>query len=172
MVIWLPVWLLSLHCGASRLEPVGVSNLDAVPQLRASPSTVPPARRWSSFSAVRDWTQANARRFPSAGHLFEAFDADVFVNDVASKGYASLAPGSVFPTGSVIAKVHVTRETNGDSAKPGPIFAMEKHDGGWSFLEIDAQGQMLREGRLEPCVACHAQVATQDELFGIPLTGR
>ena len=148
------------------MEPVGVtahSTSATAPPVSASAS-VPV---WSRALELKKFTRANAKRFPSTGHLFGKYDADVLVNETARAAYASVAPGSSAPPGSLIVKVHVTHD-----GTPGPVFAMEKSQTGWTYLEMDAAMHVQRKGRLSPCVECHTHVATQDELFGVPLTGR
>lgn len=130
-----------------------------------SASAGPPV--WSRAPELKKLTRANARRFVSTGHLFGKFDADVFVNDIARASYGTVAPGTSAPPGSLLVKVHLLRD-----GTPGPVFAMEKSAAGWSYIEMDAAMHVQRKGRLSPCVECHTHVASQDELFGVPLTGR
>jgi hypothetical protein len=121
---------------------------------------------------VPDWTRANTRRFPSTGHLFGRYDADIRVNDVAATGYATISPGRTLPLGAIVVKVHVPKGTAQESTAPAPMFAMEKGSEGWTYVETDDDGRVVRRGRLQPCASCHSHVASQDELFGVPLTGR
>lgn len=111
--------------------------------------------------------KANAKRFPSAGHLFGRYDADVLVNEAAKAPYASIAPGSSAPVGALVVQRHFDHD-----GTPGPVFAMEKGANGWSYVELDARLHVKREGRISPCVDCHTHVASQDELFGVPASGR
>jgi hypothetical protein len=122
---------------------------------------------WSHASSLKKFTRANARRFPSAGHLFGKYDADVLVNDAARETYASVVPGITAPPGSLIVEVHLLHD-----GTSGPVFAMERSATGWTYIEMDAAMHVQRKGRISPCVECHTHVATQDELFGVPLTGR
>jgi hypothetical protein len=117
---------------------------------------------------MKGWTHANGRRFTSKGHYFGRLDADVFANAIAAPVYSTLQPGSALPEGGIVVKVH--RELNGSA--PGPILALERRADGVAFVEMDAFGRVKREGRIEPCVGCHAQVASQGEMFGIPVNGR
>jgi hypothetical protein len=89
------------------------------------------------------------------------------VNETGKDGYATLAPGSRLPVGTKIA-IHLATP----DGTQGPTFAMEKEPSGWVYVETDVRGAMLRRGRLSPCVECHSHVADQDELFGVPVTGR
>lgn len=147
------------------MEPVGHSTGGA--PTTAVSSAPPRASAWAHRDDLKSWTKVNAKRFPSTGHLFGRYDADVFVNDEARATYASVAPGSSASGGAKIAKVHITRE-----GAVGPVFAMEKDGTTWTYVEMDASMRVLRRGRLSPCVECHTHVASQDELFGVPLTGK
>lgn len=138
------------------------------PAVASSASASSSASTWSHFAEVRAWPKANARRFSSSGHFFGRYDADIHVNALGAPAYSSIAPGKSLPIGAVVAKVHAPQNADG----PAPILAMEKLDDGWSYVEIDEAGHEHRRGRLHPCIDCHLQVASQDELFGVPTTGR
>jgi hypothetical protein len=131
------------------------------------PSVSAPRPVWSKAPAVKKFARANGKRFPSTGHLFGKYDADIYVNETAQKAYETVTPGATAPSGSLIVQVHLTRD-----GTPGPVFAMERSESGWTYLEMDAEMHVQRKGRISPCVECHTHVATQDELFGVPLTGR
>lgn len=156
--------LLGWAC-APALEPVGMSTGSAPTAPASSPS--PKATVWAFASSLKGWTRANAKRFPSTGHWFGKYDADVLVNDEAKVAYASVGPGVSASVGARIAKVHITRD-----GVNGPILAMEKDASGWLYIEMDSTMHVLRRGRLSPCIECHGHVAGQDELFGVPLTGK
>jgi hypothetical protein len=150
------------------MEPVGYTSLATPPKSTGpAPSASSSARPWASLEAARSWPKANAKRFVSAGHLFGRYEGDIRVNDAGKDAYSALAPGSKLPVGAKVALLLA-----GTDGAPGPTFAMEKEATGWAYVETDARGAMLRRGRLSPCVECHAHVADQDELFGVPLTGR
>ena len=137
------------------------------PVASASASSTPKAL-WSHLEAMRGFEKANRRRFSSAGHFFGRYDADIVVSDDALVAYRAIGPGRSLPIGAIVAKVHHVA----GAEDAGPILAMEKHETGWAYLDLDAEGRVLREGRLDPCLGCHVQVAAQDELFGVPTTGR
>jgi hypothetical protein len=148
------------------MEPVGLST-GGKPAPAAS-SAAPGASAWAEASSIKGWTRANARRFLSTGHWFGKYDADVFVNETAAATYPSVvAPGASASVGAKIAKVHLLHD-----GTPGPVLAMEKDASGWSYVEMDAAMRVQRRGRLSPCVDCHSHVANQDELFGVPSTGK
>lgn len=126
------------------------------------------ASTWKRFGELPTYAKANARRFVSKGHYFGRLDADIFVNAIAAPVYSSLQPGSALPEGGVVVKVH--RALDADA--PGPVLALERRADGVAFVEMDASGHVKREGRIEPCVGCHAQVAGQGEMFGVPANGR
>lgn len=157
-------------CGPSEPAPlVGVSRLSGAPPGVGSASTAPPARRgppWPHLAAAAKWAKASAHPFTSQGHLFGRYEAEILVNEPAAAPYASLAPGGKLPSGAVVA------ERLSAEGGAGPIFAMERGEAGWTYVEIAEDGVELRRGRLEPCVSCHAGMASQDELFGLPTTAR
>lgn len=154
-------------CATGRVEPVGVTTAYG-DRVEPTPSAaVVRAPTWPHASAVAEWPRANARSFVSQGHLFGRWVADVHVSPAASSAYANVGPGSALPVGAVVAEI-----LRGKDDARGPIFAMEKSEAGWRYLEVAADGTVLRDGRGAPCVDCHAHVASQDELFGIPTTGR
>ncbi|MGZ3417599.1 MAG: hypothetical protein ACXVEF_03255 [Polyangiales bacterium] len=157
-----------LACATAPMEPVGYTPLGNAPKAAApAPSASSSARPWANLEAARSWPKANAKRFVSAGHLFGRYEADIRVNDTGKEGYSALAPGARLPVGTMIALFLASPD-----GTQGPTFAMEKEASGWAYVETDARGGMVRRGRLSPCVECHAHVADQDELFGVPLTGR
>jgi hypothetical protein len=158
---------LVVACGPS-VPPPELNVAYGAPASSSSTSSSASASAWSHLAELKTWTRANARRFTSKGHYFGRLDADVFVNAVAAPVYSALQPGSALPDGGIVVKVH--RELNG--AAPGPMLAMEKRADGVAFVEMDALGRVKREGRIEPCVGCHAQVSGQGEMFGIPVNGR
>jgi hypothetical protein len=156
-------------CGAAEQGPViGVSRLAGGPPPSASASAS--AKRgpvWASWGPAQKWPRASARSFTSQGHLFGRYVAEIVVNEAAAGPYGVLAPGGSLPAGAIVAEVLTT--ANG---APGPTFAMERSDAGWTFVELGEAGEELRRGRLEPCVSCHSVVASQDELFGVPTNAR
>jgi hypothetical protein len=155
-------------CGADRHDPVGVTPMTSTndhPSPSASSSAAP---TWPHLPALKTYARANTQRFVSGGHFFGRYAADILVNDVGAKAYGAIAPGKTLPVGAVVAMVHAAKAGEG----MGPIFAMEKRDDGWTYVETDEAGHVLRSGKLHPCVDCHAHVVSQDELFGVPTTGR
>jgi hypothetical protein len=157
-------------CAHTAPTPIGMTREDrtaveTAPSSSASASSLP-LETWSSAGTFRTWTRANVRRFISSGHLLGKVDGDVFVSADAADGYARIAPGRALPVGAIVAEAH----SNGDKA--GPIFAMERGEEGWTFVEMDADARVVRRGAIAPCVGCHAHVADQDMLFGVPVPGR
>ncbi len=135
------------------------------PSASGSSATQP---TWAHFGTLKSFTRANAVRFVSGGHLFGRYVGDILVNDVAAKPYGTIGPGRSLPAGAVVVMLHA--EKIGDA--PGPVFAMEKRVDGWEYVEMDGAGHVLRAGRISPCVDCHMHVSSQDELFGVPTSGR
>jgi len=144
------------------MEPVGITPAHSM-KAPPAPSASASAPTWKHAAELPKLPRANAKRFPSAGHLFGRYDADIFVNEPARASYASVAPGSSAPVGAIVVEVHTEHD-----GTPGPVFAMEKGASGWTYVELDARLRIQRQGRLSPCVECHAHVASQDELFGVP----
>ncbi len=146
------------------MAPVGYSHSDGPPPTpTATPSASTSLSAWPHASAFAKWPRANGQRFKSEGHWFGRYDADLHV-DGDAKGYRELGPGAKVAEGTTVVEVLVERGSGLD----GPIFSMEKTKGGWVYVEVDVRRREVRRGRLEPCVTCHAQVADQDELFGVP----
>lgn len=144
------------------MDPVGVSHKDTPPPASAS-SAIASGTPWSYATVASTWPRANPQRFVSHGHWFGRYDADIHVKGSAAE-YVALGPGGKVKEGTVVVEILVERI----SELPGPVFAMEKTAAGWIYVETDARRNEVRRGRLEPCVTCHAQVADQDELFGVP----
>jgi hypothetical protein len=165
VVPWLTACALGLSC-APAMEPVGYTpaHAQAAPP---PPSASAPAAVWKHAQGVPALAKASARRFPSAGHLFGRYEADVLVNETGRASYASVGPAAAAPSGTLV--VEVLTELGGG---PGPVFAMEKTANGWVYTELDPRLRVQREGKLSPCVECHAHVVSQDELFGVPAAGR
>lgn len=160
---------ISVGCAAAEPGPVvGVSRLAGGPALTATASAS--AKRghvWASWGPAQKWPKASARSFTSQGHLFGRYVAEIVVNEAAAAPYGAIAPGGALPAGSVVVEVLTAA-----SGAPGPTFAMERSEAGWTFVELGESGEELRRGRLEPCVSCHSVVASQDELFGVPSNAR
>lgn len=161
----------SLTSLAGCRTPRGDGELNVVyttpPSTSASASSSG-ARPWASLSAVPKMVKANNRRFTSSGHFFGRFDADILVSPEAASAYASIGPGKSVPIGALVVKKHYLSESD----TPGPMLAMERTEAGMRYFELDELGNVRAEGRVQPCVGCHTQVASQDELFGVPTTGR
>lgn len=158
-------FFLGVAC-APAMDPVGITPAHvAVAPAPASASASAPL--WKHAKALESLPKASARRFPSAGHLFGRYEAEVSVNEAGRATYAAVMPASSAPVGTLV--VEQLHEIGGG---PGPVFAMEKGEQGWSYVELDARLHVKREGKLSPCVECHAHVASQDELFGVPASGR
>lgn len=145
------------------MDPVGVSHKDTPPPASVSSGSSSAGTPWSYATVASTWPRANPQRFVSHGHWFGRYDADIHVKGSAEE-YVALGPGAKVKEGTVVAEILIER----GSQLPGPVFAMEKTAAGWVYVETDVRRNEVRRGRLEPCVTCHAQVADQDELFGVP----
>ncbi len=159
--------VLIFGCAGAHEETIGITNpaTGGAPPAPPSASVAPPP--WAHAKAAVAWPRSNAKRFLSNGHWFGRYDADIHVNDVARAAYATVRPGASLPVGSIVAEKMI-----GHDGTPGPTFAMEKDASGWTYVEADGAGRLLRRGKLTPCIECHGHVASQDELFGVPVNGR
>jgi hypothetical protein len=119
------------------------------------------------------FTKLNKARLVSRGHADRRWEIDVWANESAQKALASRS--REVPVGAIVVQEHWER-SNADapasSGKPtGPIMVMEKkppgfskEHGDWSWAIVGSQGQLVRQGVIEPCASCHDD-APMDGLF-------
>ena len=123
-----------------------------------SQSAPEPVERWPLLEQARAWPALGS--FPSRGHVEQSYTVEIRVSPSAVSLYRNLVADSRLPAGSVLVAFHRVAE------KPGPIYVMEKRQGGWAFLELNRRGEP-RVGT--KCVGCHAEAA-HDSVFGLPRT--
>jgi hypothetical protein len=114
------------------------------------------------FARSKDWPLASEAAVPSA-HLGRAQRAQVRVNPEASEAYRALVADTAFADGTLLVEFLSDAKT-GES---GPVFALERRAGSWTFWELDAQGRVQEAGALPFCAGCHAG-APAAPVFGLP----
>jgi hypothetical protein len=92
-------------------------------------------------------------RFLSQGHA-ERFDGIVWANAAAAKHWD--APGEM-PVGALLVEETIVREGRAD--RPEGLLVMEKRDGGWHFVVVTADRDVVSGARLAPCEACHSEAS-------------
>lgn len=125
------------------------------------PAAKSEAPTWSRYAELRSGPPLNAQPFPTQGHR-PALEVDIVVSAEARASYTNLVTDSALPDGALVA------ELAHDASNPNAhAWIMTKRAGEWSYLELDAGGRVLEEGRLVRCEGCHA-LAPADHLFGLP----
>jgi hypothetical protein len=159
-----PVCLALLHLACARPAegPLpGASDAWRQKQPRTAAKPEPEAPVWSSQAEVRSWPPLNEQPFLSRGHL-PAVEVDVVASAASRDAYLALVTDSVLPQGTLIAeRAHDLAAANAHQ------LVMQKRADGWSYLDLDARGRVLAEGRLARCEGCHA-LAPADHAFGLP----
>jgi hypothetical protein len=114
------------------------------------------------------FAKVNRARVVSQGHAAGRWDVDVYANEAAQKALASRA--REVPVGAVVVQEHFER--NAEKAA-GPVMVMEKREkgyapdhGDWRFAVIGSRGQLVKDGVVDSCAACHDD-APMDGLFPI-----
>jgi hypothetical protein len=128
----------------------------------APAATTSPRERWHRFDELASSPALNERPLPTRGHLIKPSHAIVRVSPDALAEYDALVTDSVLPDGASIALFH----QNDDGSEKGLVYAMEKVNGGWVFLVLDADGT-LRSDNVQGCALCH-RGGVADHLFGLP----
>lgn len=137
----------------------------APPAAAEKPPTVaePAKPAWPQFASLQQLPVAVQGTVESGGHAGEPYALQVRVSEAAQQAYLSLSQGSELPAGSIVVQTH--RDTSGHN---GPTFVMLKDQPppeSWSYVVLDAEGHLLRQGALPDCARCHAE-AVADRLFG------
>jgi hypothetical protein len=114
------------------------------------------------FAPSKDWPSASETPVPSA-HLGRAHRARIRVNPEASDAYRTLVADTAFADGTLLVEFLSDAKT-GES---GPVFALERRAGTWTFWELDAEGRVQETGQLPFCAGCHAG-APAAPVFGLP----
>ncbi|MEZ4398586.1 MAG: cytochrome P460 family protein [Kofleriaceae bacterium] len=118
-------------------------------------------------STWASWTKVNAARFTSKGH--RQVPVDVYVEPAFVAAYRDL--GATAPVGLRVVKAQ--HDAQGQVAALTVMGKMpagyDPANGDWYYGVYDATGtKATREGKLASCIACHAQAAAHDYLFGAP----
>ena len=113
------------------------------------------------------FAKVNKARFVSQGHASGRWEVDVYANDIAQKALASRS--REVPVGAIVVEEHFERDAR--IAVTGPIMVMEKRPpgfskdhGDWRWAVVGSQGQLVKDGTIEPCAGCHDD-APMDGLF-------
>ncbi len=121
-----------------------------------------PAGYRTSFAKV------NKARLVSQGHAAGRWEVDIWANELAQKALASRA--KEVPVGAIVVSEHYERN---EAKTAGPVMVMEKRPpgfarehGDWRFAVIGSQGQLVKDGVIDPCAGCHDD-APMDGLFPI-----
>lgn len=127
--------------------------------------------------AYRRWRRYNRAPYRSASHGRRFLNN--YVN-TAGAAYGRFEQAGRLPIGTVIAKDSFAVTTNG-TARPGPLFLMEKMSadfnyvsGDWRYTMIMPDGSIYGTSkgagaeRVEYCIACHLAREAYDHLFFVP----
>lgn len=114
------------------------------------------------------FTKVNRTRFVSRGHAAGRWEVDVWANEEAQKALASHAREA--PVGAILVAEHYEASSTKGA---GPIFMIEKRPAGfskehgdWRYVVVGSQGQLVKDGVVEPCAGCHDD-APADGIFPI-----
>ena len=155
--------------GVSTKTPGGRSARDAGEPATIDGAVALPGDYRSTF------VKLNKARFVSQGHAAGRWEVDVWANELAQKALATRA--REVPQGAIVVQEHFERSAldldASDNATTGPIMVMEKkapgfskEHGDWRWAVVGSQGQLVRDGVIEPCAGCHDD-APMDGLFPI-----
>jgi hypothetical protein len=89
--------------------------------------------------------------------------AELRVNPEARASYLGLVTDTRFPDGTFLVEFLKDARTSAS----GPILAMERRAGAWSYWQLDPKGRVQAEGALPLCAGCHAG-APAAPVFGLP----
>jgi hypothetical protein len=142
----------------------GCATQGAPPPAPVAPAATPPSPRvrWPHFDQVRSWEPVGGA-FRIQGHLVDADHAVVRVSPNARDAYQALVADSSAPDGTLVAAFH---EGGPDAPAGGPVYVMQKSEGAWSYLVLDAEGGIVEQNPAG-CDGCHSG-AVADRLFGPP----
>ena len=148
---------------------VAPGSSDVAPTAESRPVGVQPASstQWPHLRALdpqnlesRGFTRMEATPVASRGHHPPAWRGIVHVDNDGAPLYRALRPGVVLPEGTVLAEAHVT-----ESGAPGPIFAMAKTNGIWTYSLVAPDGRIEEQGDIPSCARCHGE-SPHDAVFG------
>ena len=162
---------------ASSSGLVAPGSSDVAPSAESRPLGVQPASstQWPHLRALdpqnlesRGFTRMEATPVASKGHHPPGWKGIVHVDNDGAPLYRALRPGVVLPEGTVLAEAHVV-----ESGAPGPIFAMAKTNGAWTYSIVAPVGHIEEQGDIPTCARCHGE-SPHDAVFGprVPAFGR
>jgi hypothetical protein len=158
-------------CGAqeSRLTSPGLSEVRQEEE-RKPPAEASATAPWARAADVSTFRPVTPTPFVSHGHFDGRWTAELVASPEAASPYVDLRKTSAFPLRSVLLEKLRDRRT----LAPGPWFAMEKRErgyyeagGDWSYVVLDARGNLEQAGQIDACARCHAQ-GISDWVFGLP----
>lgn len=165
-------FLLALAACGGAAAPVGTSDkprgasragADAGPGFVDGTGSLPAGYR-TSFAKV------TPARFVSLGHAAGRWEVEVYANELAQKALA--ARSREVPVGAIVVQEHYERDAKEKDTR-GPIMVMEKRPpgtakehGDWRWAVVGSQGQLVKDGTIEPCAGCHDD-APMDGFFPI-----
>jgi hypothetical protein len=148
---------------------VNPGSSDVAPTAQSRSITAPPASsdQWPHLRALdpttlesRGFTRMEATPVPSKGHHPPDWTGIVSIDNEGAPAYRKLRPGAELPDGTVIAESHTL--ANG---QPGPIFAMAKAGGAWTYSVVTPEGRIEEQGEIATCARCHGE-SPHDSVFG------
>jgi hypothetical protein len=142
-----------------QVAPPGLNQEEPASRPEA-PAKASPVADW--FARSKDWPLASERPLPSA-HLGRAHRAQIRVNPEASEAYRTLVADTAFADGTLLVEFLSDANTGAN----GPVFALERRAGAWTFWQLDAEGRVQETGALPFCAGCHAG-APAAPVFGLP----
>ncbi len=154
---------------ASSSGLVAPGSSDVAPTAESRPIGAQPANstQWPHLRALdpqnlesRGFTRMEATPVASKGHHPPGWKGIVHVDNDGAALYRSLRPGVVLPEGTVLAEAHVV-----ETGAPGPIFAMAKTNGTWTYSVVAPDGRIEEQGAIPTCARCHGE-SPHDAVFG------
>lgn len=106
-------------------------------------------RRLSAPDGYKTWARAPEvpKRIPS--FTAHADGIELFINKPMTDAFASGAPVTEWPVGSIVVKEGYKKDTL------AIVAVMEKRPDGWYWAEYDGDGDTLFSGKPKVCVNCH-----------------
>jgi hypothetical protein len=160
---------LPLAACASQSGLLNPGSSDVAPSAQSRSITAVPAAtdQWPHLRALdpttlesRGFTRMEATPVASKGHHPPDWTGIVSIDNDGAPLYRNLRPGTTLPEGTVIAESHTL--ANGEA---GPIFAMAKTNGAWTFSVVAPDGHIEEQGEIPTCARCHGE-SPHDSVFG------
>ena len=155
-------------CGpGAGLSAVGTSDVPRAAESRAVSPVSSSTGQWPHWLALdpknlesRGFTRIEATPVASKGHHPPSWKGIVSVDNDAAPLYRALRPGVSLPEGTVIAESHTLA-----SGQAGPVFAMAKTAGVWTYSVVSPEGRIEEPGEIATCARCHGE-SPHDAVFG------